>query len=109
MLVLALGGGVRYSYDPTQLVPLGEAGTVFPTIRLIAPWGTLEVTEGGILVAPGWQTARVPVPTAVREGQIAGEGWRLDLASGWLVRPVAETGHWELIREEPLREPGTQV
>jgi len=106
VLVLPLAGGVRYSYDPAQLVPLGEEGTVFPTILLTAPWGTLEVTEAGILVDPGWQTARVSVPTVVREDQTAGEGWRLDLAPGWRVRPAQPPGHWELAREELPREPG---
>ena len=98
-LVLPLAGGVRYSYDPAQLVPLGQEGTVFPAIRLLAAWGTLEVTEGGILIDSNWQTARVSAPTAVREDQIAGEGWRLDLAPGWRVRRTPP-GHWDLVRTE---------
>ncbi|MBC7220772.1 hypothetical protein H5T55_04795 [Candidatus Bipolaricaulota bacterium] len=100
VLVLPLAGGVRYSYDPAQLVPLGEEGTVFPAIRLIAPWGTLEVTEGGILVDPSWQKARVSAPTSVRGDQVAGEGWRLGLAPGWLVRPATPPGRWELVRTD---------
>ncbi len=104
-LVLPLAGGMRYSYDPAQLVPLGDAGTVFPAIRLSAPWGTLEVTEGGTLVDPSWQTARVSAPTSLRGDGVAGEGWRLDLAPGWLVRPTPHLGHWDLVRDSLATEP----
>ncbi len=109
VLILPFAGGVRYSYDPEHVVPVNDAGTVFPTIRLVAPWGTLEVTEGGILVDPGWQTARVSAPTSVLEDRIVGEGWRLDLAPGWVVRPTQPPGHWLVRTRRLATEPGTQV
>jgi hypothetical protein len=102
VVVLPLAGGVRFSYDPSRTVPLGEAGTVYPTICLIAPWGTLEVTEGGLLVDPGWETARVPAPTVAAEGLIAGNGWKLDLAPGWVIQPTGRPGDWAVVRSENL-------
>jgi len=104
VLVLPLAGGARYSYDPSMIVPLGDAGTVFPTIRLIAPWGMLEVTEGGLLVGPGWEAVRVPAPTAVGEDRIAGDGWEVDLAPGWAVQQADRPGNWVLIRIESPTE-----
>ncbi|MCI2425238.1 hypothetical protein LM599_04450 [Candidatus Acetothermia bacterium] len=100
VLVLPLAGGVRYSYDPRLVIPLKEAGTVFPVIRVIAPWGTLEMTEGGLLVDSGWETVRVPAPTVVSEEKVGGDGWKLHLASGWVVRRAEHPDHWRLFRIE---------
>jgi hypothetical protein len=107
VLVLPLAGGVRYSYDPSRTVPLGETGTVYPTICLIASWGTLEVTGGGLLVDSGWETACVPAPTAAGDGPIAGAGWKLHLAPGWVIQPTGRPGDWAVVRSENLAtEPG---
>ncbi len=53
--------------------------------------------------------ARASVPIAVREDQIAGEGWRLDLAPGWLVRPATPPGHWTLVRDRLATDPTPAV
>jgi hypothetical protein len=55
-----LGG----SFDPNTIVPLGEAGMVYPVRTFEAEWGTLEVREGGGLVAPDFGMLRVAAPNA---------------------------------------------
>ena len=76
------------SFNPNNLLPLGEEGTIFPTGTFSAPWGKLDVREG-VLVAPGFGTVRVP---------LAGRGWTLEPASGWVIRPGARPGDLELVK-----------
>ncbi len=37
---------IRISFDPRNLIPLEEYGTVYPTKRVSDNWGILTVTEG---------------------------------------------------------------
>jgi len=105
VLVLPLRDA-NLSFDPGNLIPLGDHGTVYPTLRATDVWGALEVetTEGGALVATDWSSLRVPAPaeppeTWTRPGEEAraleGEGWRLELAAGWHVERE-ETGNLTL-------------
>lgn len=84
------------SFNPANLVPLGDHGTVYPTLRATDAWGVLEVeaTEGGALVAVDWSSLRVAAPAEPPEAGTApdgggqtleGEGWSLELAAGWRV------------------------
>jgi hypothetical protein len=88
------------SFDPTTLVPLGDAGTVYPTGTFTAEWGKLTVEEGGALVAPDFGRVTVRAPSAALAGTpLRGDGWTLELASGWAVVPVAaRAGSYEVRR-----------
>lgn len=76
------------SFNPNNLLLLGDEGTVYPTGTFTAPWGRLEVREG-VLVAADFGTVRVP---------LAGRGWILEPASGWVIRPGARPGDLELVK-----------
>jgi hypothetical protein len=93
---------LRASFNPNELVPVGEEGTYYPTGTFQAAWGSLAVTAGGALVSPDWRAVRVPAPTdgpAAVGGRITGEGWTLDLAEGWTVQPAGD-GAWRAIAEK---------
>jgi hypothetical protein len=92
---------LRASFNPNELVPVGDAGTYYPTGTFQAAWGTLSVTAGGAVVSPDWRTVRVPAPDDPTAGESAvrGEGWALELAEGWTVQPGGD-GVWRVVGEK---------
>ncbi len=71
---------MKISFDPRNLVPLGNSGTVYPTIRVTDNWGILDV-ENGALMSPKWDMITVSMPTKIDGGNISGDGWTLTLDS----------------------------
>jgi hypothetical protein len=91
---LALPGGhYRFSFNPSTLVSLGDAGTVYPTFHLEADWGTLDVKDG-VLVPTDFSGATVAAPKDTNGPHVEGPGWTLDLAPGWSVVPAAKPGSY---------------
>lgn len=91
----------RFNFNPSTAVALGADGMVYSTFHAIARWGTLDVKAGGVLVAPDFSRATLPVPTTIKgahlEGpHLEGSGWTLDLAPGWSVAPGAKSGDYVL-------------
>jgi hypothetical protein len=86
VLILYLSSDVRYSYDPNNVIGIDATSTVYPTMRLVDTWGVLTVTNGVWLErAPTGHVllARVPAPSDLSVRPLKGEGWTLELASGW--------------------------
>jgi hypothetical protein len=84
--------GLRRAFNPNTLVSMPPEGTVYPTGSFSADWGSLDVTGGGALVASDYRTLRVPAPADTTGRTIHGEGWTLELAPGWSIRPGARPG-----------------
>jgi hypothetical protein len=84
--------GLRRAFDPNTLVSMPPEGTVYPTGSFSAEWGSLDVTGGGALVASDYRTLRVPAPADTAGRTIRGEGWTLELAPGWSIRPGRRPG-----------------
>jgi len=85
-------------FDPRNLQPLDDAGTVYPYLRVSDDWGVLEAT-GGALLSPGWSAVIVPGPITT-EGNIArGEGWSLTLNRGWKLTAGARAQDSALTRD----------
>jgi hypothetical protein len=96
-LTLRHGQKMSIGFNPGNLLPLGELGTVYPTLRLSDEWGVLEVTDGALLSADWSHTdvaAPEPKPDAkpAGTGPIAGPGWTLTLTPGWALTPGARSG-----------------
>ena len=85
------------SFDPNALVPLGDAGTVYPTMTASDAWGTLTVS-GDALMAPSWTTITVAAPADSAARPLSGPGWRLDLAPGWTLAPGPRPGSFVVRR-----------
>ena len=93
------GAAFSMSFDPNQAEPLEPAGTVYPSTRISDVWGVLTVESGGALFLspePGMYTGvAVPLPSPAGERPpLAGPGWKLELAAGWVVRRDVRTGDW---------------
>lgn len=93
-----LGTHFRVSFDPRELVPLGDAGTVYPTITVSDEWGSLVAKEG-LLMSPDWQKVFVTAPADPKGSHLTGPGWTLDLAPGWKLVPGAKPGSFTAGKE----------
>lgn len=92
---LALPALGRFSFNPSTLLALGDAGNVYPTFHAIAPWGTLDV-KAGVLVAGDFSHAALAAPTKITGQHLEGSGWTIDLAPGWKIEPAAKPGSFML-------------
>jgi len=69
---------MNISFDPKNLIPLENYGTVYPNLRITDNWGVLTV-EDGALLSPDWSKVTVTVPDTNNNGSVKGKGWTLDL------------------------------
>jgi hypothetical protein len=88
---------LQRSFDPNNLVTMGDSGTVYPTGTFSSRWGRLQVDGVGALLAPDNQSLRVAAPADASARPLAGPGWKLELATGWTVRPVPQTTSFEVV------------
>ena len=86
------------SFVTTGMVPIPGAGTIYPTYRAVTDWGTLVAER--VLMSADQSTVAVPAPASVTGAELAGDGWTLKLAPGWVVRPGARSGDFVVIRDQ---------
>lgn len=77
-----------YQFKPQTLLPLGDFGTVYPTLRLVDDWGVLEVDDGALM---GGHVAAVSA-VGFDPLTLKGDGWHLTLNKGWSVVPGTRQG-----------------
>jgi hypothetical protein len=101
VLVLPVAGSFRYSFNPGNLVSLGDIGTVYPTMRVTDDWGILEVTDGCLLIRDARSVKRLQVaaPASPQSGTLAGPGWTLQLKAGWSIAAGPRSGDFMLQRQ----------
>lgn len=97
-LLLPRAGKFAFSFNPSTLISLGDAGTVYPTFHVVSGWGTLDVKEGA-LVPTDFSRASVAAPSDTKGSHISGPGWTLDLAPGWTIVPAAKAGNFTVKAE----------
>lgn len=98
LLLPNLGEHFRVSFDPRELVPMGEAGTVYPTMQVSDDWGKLT-NDAGTLMSPDWQKVFVTAPTETAGAHLKGDGWTLDLAPGWKLIPGGNAGSFTVKKD----------
>jgi hypothetical protein len=81
-------------FNPRNLQPMEKDGTVYPTMRISADWGVLEV-ENGALMKPDWSAVSVVAPSTT-VGAIKGDGWTLALSPQWKLIPAERQGDFTL-------------
>jgi hypothetical protein len=75
---------MNVSFNPSNIQPLEDKGTVYPTIRVTDEWGILEAQQGA-LMSPNWNKITVSAPVNTAGQHISGEGWTLILNEGWTI------------------------
>ena len=73
---------MNISFNPNNLIPLEDFGTVYPTLRITDNWGILDV-EKGALLSSDWKSVKVTLPLVITDNQIKGNGWELELKKSW--------------------------
>jgi hypothetical protein len=106
VLILPRSAEFTYSFNPNNLIPLGESGMVYPTLEAHGPWGTLEVSGGALMTATD---LRVTAPDGPKATPLKGTGWSLDLSPGWVVSPDSRKGDYRLIQEIAPPDPKIQT
>lgn len=92
----AAGSGTS---DTTGSVGIPGAGTVlFRKFTLTAQWGRFEADNGVLRGADG-DSITVPVTGPLEGTTLHGDGWSATLNPGWVVRPAARPGSYEIVRE----------
>jgi hypothetical protein len=81
--------------DPSNLQPLGDAGTVYPNLRIYDEWGILDA-KNGALMRPDWSGVIVAAPNASAGTSLKGDGWTLELKPGWKVVAGSRKGDFIL-------------
>ncbi len=73
--------GSSYGFDPYTVTPLGEAGTVYPTLDVTGAWGRIT-TESGARITGNWKTLVFGVEDRAR----------LTLNPGWTLKAGSRAG-----------------
>jgi hypothetical protein len=108
VLIIPLGQQMSFSFDPNNLLPLDNSGTIYPTLRVADAWGVLEVDGGALMIREAERPSRVHVsaPVDINGRLIKGEGWTLQLAEGWrLEESTARKGDYVLKKAEAALKP----
>lgn len=76
---------MNMSFDPRNITPIENIGTVYPNLRVTDNWGILTV-ENGALLASDWSKVTVTAPTDISDKIVNGDGWKLELNPQWKVQ-----------------------
>jgi hypothetical protein len=104
VLMLPNAGEFSFGFDPNGLVPLDENSAVYVPLRVTDTWGVLEADGGGLMIREKGLFSRAVVPAPVN-GNLSGDGWKLDLKPGFRVVPGARKGDFTVVREVLPRLP----
>lgn len=98
VLVLDLALVHSGSINTNKVEPLDEGLTVYTERRLIAQWGTLDVSGGALLEDSSARRGSVSLRRAAADHR-SGEGWTLDLAPGWTIVAGERAGDFVVSKE----------
>lgn len=95
---LSFPGG-SHSYDTRGAVSLQGIGTIyFGPFRASGAWGKLEA-EKGVLVSSDGSFRRVAAPSKTDDTTFSGDGWKLNVSPGWIVKEGERKGSFEVVKE----------
>ncbi len=80
---------MNISFDPRNIIPFKNSGTIYPNIRITDNWGRLSV-EKGALLGKNWHKVTVSEPTEITDTIIKGDGWQLKLNKNWELKKIGE-------------------
>jgi hypothetical protein len=93
---------MNISFDPGNIIPLEDKGTVYQIIRVTDNWGILTV-ENGALMSPNWDKISVTVPLISENNVVKGDGWVLELNEGYSVIKDEGSGGYKVVKTKATR------
>lgn len=76
------------TFNPRDIETLAPYGTVYHTLTLSAPWGSVTVRGGDALISSDFKSLRIEAPQNPRGSVATGSGWKLRLAPDYTIAPV---------------------
>lgn len=89
---------MNISFDPRNIMPLEDKGTVYPNLRITDKWGILSV-EKGALVSSMWDKVSLSNPLKINDKNISGDGWILQLNDSYAIVKDDKTGNFKLSKK----------
>jgi len=90
---------MNVSFNPSNLIPLENYGTVYPTLRITDNWGILTVADGALL-SKSWDKVTVTLPTETKARAITGQGWTLELnGDDYIVSKDENSDNYHLVKK----------
>ncbi|HFK5568627.1 TPA: hypothetical protein ACG0AO_000408 [Elizabethkingia meningoseptica] len=89
---------MNVSFDPRNILPIEDKGTVYPNIRVTDNWGILEV-KNGALMYPNWDRMSISIPAKINDQLVEGDGWTLQLNSNYTVKKDEKGNNYILIKK----------
>ncbi|MEH7888884.1 hypothetical protein BAX95_01960 [Elizabethkingia meningoseptica] len=89
---------MNVSFDPRNILPIEDKGTVYPNIRVTDNWGILEV-KNGALIYPNWDRMSISIPSKINDQLVEGDGWTLQLNSNYTVKKDEKGNNYILIKK----------
>ncbi len=80
---------MNISFDPRNIMPFKDLGTVYPNIRITDNWGILTVKNGALL-SKNWDKVIISKPIEITNKTAKGDGWKLELNNGWQVEQTGK-------------------
>jgi len=88
---------MNISFDPRNMIPIDDKGTVYPTIRVTDNWGILEVSDCALISAQ-WDKISITNPASLEGKNIKGIGWVLTLNEGYVIEKTPD-GNYKLLKK----------
>ena len=89
---------MNISFDPRNLIPLEDYGTVYPTLRLSDNWGILTVSNGAML-GKNWDKITVSEPALIETNLVKGDGWEIELSNGYYIQKNSSDKNYSLYKK----------
>lgn len=77
----------KIKFNPRDIETFATYGSVYHTLTVAAPWGTITVAGGDAMISTDFSVLRVAAPPAVRGSVVQGQGWTLTLARSYAIVP----------------------
>jgi hypothetical protein len=103
VLLITLTDKRSVSLNTNNVVALEGVGTVYATAKVTDDWGILDVSGGALMIREaGGRVSKIYVsaPADASAQILKGEGWTLQLNSGWTIAPGERKGDYVLKRRE---------
>ncbi len=73
---------MNISFDPRNIMPFKNLGTIYPSIRITDNWGILTAKSGALL-SKNWDKVIISEPTSISDTLVKGNGWEIELNTAW--------------------------